>query len=77
MDIKFIIDQTGYKLQTFLNGKRIHAIIDKSHLKEIKNVSSMAHLEDLVGYAKYLKTNRFWDIDLTGKEYEIFYRKIT
>jgi len=77
VDIKFIIDQTGYKLQTFLNGKRIHAIISKSHLKEIKNVSSMAHLEDLVEYANYLKRNNFWDIGLVGKEYEIFYRKIT
>lgn len=76
MDIKFIVDQLGYKCHTFLNGKRIHMIISKSHLEEIKQVSNMAHLEDLVGYAKYLKENYFWDIDLIGKEYEIFYKKI-
>ncbi|KKN38531.1 hypothetical protein LCGC14_0752260 [marine sediment metagenome] len=77
MEIKFIIDQTGHKLHTFLNGKRIHMILSKSHLKEIKNVSGMAHLEDLTEYANYLKQMGFWDIELIGKEYEVFYREIT
>lgn len=77
LDIKFIIDKENSRMDCLLDGRRIHSIISKSHLDEIKNVSDMTHLEDLAPYAKYLKTMGFWSISLPCLNHEVFYKKLT
>jgi len=75
VDIKFLLSPKEKRLECWHNGKRIHQIISKSHWEEVKEVSGMTHLEDLAAYAKYLKSEDFWEVDLTGLAYEIFYKK--
>lgn len=61
-------------LEVTLDGRTVHKILDKSHFEEIQQISDMAHIQDYVEYAKYLKWQGFWDVDMDGLTYNVFFK---
>ncbi len=61
--MKFIIDKSGYPIEAWQDGRRVHMILSESHFNEIRDASNMTRLDDYDHYIEYLQNNGF--INLT------------